>query len=115
MIIYGKNNKINTDSKYLRTCPLLGDWKINNAENAFIYPLPHSIVTISKVNIVHIISNKVRDNNSNIEPDISPQIQIPQHLNIHNTISNNPHYFPKQDDNIQRLRSNSNYSVDNTP
>ena len=67
------------------------------------------------MNLVHINSNKVKDNNSNIEPDISPQIQIPQHLNIHNTISNNPHYFPKQDDNIQRLRSNSNYSVDNAP
>ena len=67
------------------------------------------------MNLVHINSNKVKDNNSNIEPDISLQIQIPQHLNIHNTISNNPHYFPKQDDNIQRLRSNSNYSVDNAP
>ena len=69
----------------------------------------NSIVASSKVILAHHTSqnfgklnnNKIKDNNSNVDPDNSPQIQVPQHLNIHNTISNTPHHSLKQEDGIQ--------------
>ena len=33
----------------------------------------NGIVTTSKVDVMHIIKNKVKGNNSNVEPDSSPQ------------------------------------------
>ena len=105
---------------YEQKIPLLGDQKINDDKSSSILQLIYkhittrtsyhnSIVASSKVNLVHHTSqnfgklnnNKIKDINSNVDPDNFPQIQVPQHLNIHNTISNTPHYSPKQEDDIQ--------------